>query len=58
VLAKSPGNERSSFGCQFNPAHPAVVRMILARTSPFLTSRSTATLMQGKARFRVVLVNG
>ena len=45
MLAKPAGNQRPSFGCQFNPAHPAVVRVILARNEPFLTSRSTATLM-------------
>ena len=35
MLAKSAGNQRPSFRCQFNPAHAAVVRMILARNEPF-----------------------
>ena len=35
MLAKSPGNQRPSLGCQFNPAHAAVVRVILARNEPF-----------------------
>ena len=29
------GNQRPSLGCQFNPAHAAVVRVILARNEPF-----------------------
>src|SRR5205814_9806592 len=28
-------NQRPSFRCEFNPAHPAVVRMALARNEPF-----------------------
>ena len=36
MLAESARNQRSSFGCQFNPAHTAVVRVILARNEPFL----------------------
>ena len=35
MLAKSPGNQRTSLGCQLNPAHSAVVRVILARNEPF-----------------------
>ncbi len=34
VLAKASGNQRSSLGRQFNPAHPSVVRVILARNEP------------------------
>ena len=34
VLAKPAGNQRPSFGCQFNSAHPAIVRVILARNEP------------------------
>ena len=36
VLAKPPGNQRPSLGRQFNPPHPAVVRVIFARDEPFL----------------------
>src|SRR5437868_6294361 len=35
MLAKSAGDQRPSFGCQLNPAHPAVVRVIFARNEPF-----------------------
>ena len=35
MLAKPAGNQRPSLGCQFNPAHAAVVRVILARNEPF-----------------------
>ena len=35
MLLKSASNQRPSFGCQFNPAHPAVVRVILARNQSF-----------------------
>jgi hypothetical protein len=35
MLAKPAGNQRSSFRCQFNAAHAAAVRMIVARDEAF-----------------------
>ena len=32
---ESPPDQRTSFGCQFHPAHAAVVRVVLARDEAF-----------------------